>query len=260
MPPSTANLLIIAGLDPSGGAGILADTRVAEQHGLRAVGVVTGLTEQDTTGVRNANVVATEVVLHQLRTLLSDVEMAAVKIGMLGSEAIAGAVAEALALTAAPVVWDPVLLPTRGRVSLYEGSPSRAIQLLTPHVTVATPNLHEAEALTGGAAIETVEGMEAAARALQGGGMDAVLVTGGHLAGESCTDVLAHAGGVERLAGEWIDTGGPVHGTGCALSTALACALARGASLVDAARAAKDFVGSKLREAAAPGRGMKSIV
>ncbi len=260
MPPSTANLLIIAGLDPTGGAGILADTRVAAHHGLRAVGVVTGLTEQDTSGVRNANVVSTEIVLHQLQSLLSDVEVAAVKIGLLGSEALAGAVAEALALTAAPVVWDPVLLPTRGRVSLYEGSQARAVQLLTPHVTVATPNLHEAAALTGGAEISDVEGMEAAAQALRAGGMKAVLVTGGHLSGDRSTDVLAHEGGVERLSGDWIDTGGPVHGSGCALSTALACALARGASLVDAARAAKDFVGSKLRAAAAPGRGMKSIV
>jgi len=263
------NLLIIAGLDPSGGAGILADSRVAAHHGLRSVGVVTGLTEQDTRGVRNANVVATEIVLHQLRTLLSDVEIAAVKIGMLGSEAIAGAVAEALDLTAAPVVWDPVLLPTRGRVALYQGSQARAVQLLTPHVTVATPNLHEAAALTGGEAIDDVEGMEAAAKALRGGGMSAVLVTGGHLSATydgdvrratEAIDVLAYEGGVERLAGDWIDTGGPVHGTGCALSTALACALARGASLVDAARAAKDFVGSKLREPAAAGRGMKSIV
>jgi len=264
-----ANILLIAGLDPSGGAGILADTRVAADHGLRAVGVVTGLTEQDTRGVRNANAVSAEIVLHQLRSLLSDVEVAAVKIGMLGSEALADTVAEALALTAAPVVWDPVLLPTRGRVSLYEGSQARAVQLLTPHVTVATPNLHEAAALTGGAEISDVEGMEAAAKALRAGGMDAVLVTGGHLSATydgdvrrttGVVDVLAHLGGVERLTGDWIDTGGPVHGTGCALSTALACALARGASLVDAARAAKDFVASKLREAAAPGRGMKSIV
>jgi hydroxymethylpyrimidine/phosphomethylpyrimidine kinase len=256
-----SSILVIAGLDPSGGAGILADTRVAAHRGYRTVGVVTGLTEQDTGGVRNANAVSPEIVASQLRTLLSDVEVAAVKIGMLGSEAIAQAVADGLALTRAPVVWDPVLLPTRGRVALYEGSPSRAVQLLMPHVTVATPNLHEAVALAGGAAIEDVAGMTRAAKAVRSAGMEAVLVTGGHLEDRAAgaIDVLAWSGGVEVLEGAWVQ-GDSVHGTGCALSTALACGLAGGASLPDACRAAKAFVAERLRDAVSPGRGMKAIV
>jgi hydroxymethylpyrimidine kinase/phosphomethylpyrimidine kinase len=254
------NLLVIAGLDPSGGAGLIADARVAELHGLRPVGVVTGLTEQDTHGVRNANAVSAEIVSSQLRALLSDMVVAAVKIGMLGSEPIARAVADALALTDAPVVWDPVLLPTRGRVALYDGSPARAVQLLMPHVTVATPNAAEAAALTGGVEVVDVDGMVRAAKALRAGGMEAVLVTGGDLAGDDAVDVLAWSGGIERLAGARVDAGGPVHGTGCALSTALACGLARGVGLVEAAREAKDFVAGLLRDPVAPGRGMKAIV
>jgi len=261
------NILLISGLDPSGGAGFLADARVVAEHGLRAVGVTTGLTEQTTSGVRNANVVSAEIVDAQLRALLSDMKISAVKIGMLGSDQMAAVVADALAQTSAPVVWDPVLQPTRGRISLYEGSASRAVQLLTPHVTVLTPNLSEAAALAGGQEIVDVAGMKRAAGALCAVGMDAVLVTGGHLGeavgGESsatATDVLAWSGGVEELIGEWIETEGPVHGTGCALSTAIACRLARGDSLDGAVRAAKDFVASRLRQPRRPGRGMAAIV
>ena len=99
-------ILIIAGLDPSGGAGLIADVRVAERHGARAVGVVTALTEQSTLGMRAVNPVPPAVVAEQLGALLSDVEVAAVKIGMLGSVEMAEVVAEALALTAAPIVWE----------------------------------------------------------------------------------------------------------------------------------------------------------
>ncbi len=253
------NILVIAGLDPSGGAGLLADTRVVAHHDLRPVGVVTGLTEQDTTGVRNANVVAVEIVEAQLRALMSDIEIAAVKIGMLGSDKLAAAIADALSLTNAPVVWDPVLLPTRGRVPLFQGSPSRAMQLLAPHVTVVTPNLQESAAMAGLDAIEDVDAMAHAATAMRAAGMDAVLVTGGHLDG-AATDVLAHARGTELLDGERIDTGGPVHGTGCALSTALACRLALGDDLQQAARAAKQFVADRLRAPVHPGRGLAAIL
>jgi len=258
---SCANILLVSGLDPSGGAGFLADARVAAEHGLRPVGVVTGLTEQDTSGVRAANVVPTDIIEAQLRALLSDVEVVAVKVGMLGSEQIAAVVAEALSLTRAPVVWDPVLHPTRGRIPLYEGSPARAMQLLTPHVAVLTPNLAEAAALTGGDVIEDVSGMKRAAEALRSSGMEAVVITGGHLRGTTtATDVLATDAGTISIIGEWIDTGGPVHGTGCALSTALACRLGRGDGVESAARAAKDFVATRLRSARRPGRGIPAVV
>src|SRR3954467_6758329 len=102
------NVLIVAGLDPSGGAGLVADIRVCEQLGCRPVAVATALTEQSTVEVRAVNAVSATIVGDQLRMLLTDVEVAAVKLGMLGSEAIADEVARALELTAGPVVWDPV--------------------------------------------------------------------------------------------------------------------------------------------------------
>ena len=115
-------VLVVAGLDPSGGAGLVADVRVCEQHGARPLAVATALTEQTTVEVRAANAVSAEIVGDELRAVLADVEVAAVKIGMLGSMAIAEQVARALALTAAPVVWDPIGRPTRGRVALFSSA------------------------------------------------------------------------------------------------------------------------------------------
>jgi hydroxymethylpyrimidine/phosphomethylpyrimidine kinase len=259
LPRSLPNLLIVAGLDPSGGAGLLADARVAYAHGVRALGVATGLTEQDTTGARAANVVAADIVEAQLRALLADVEVAAVKIGMLGSEAIAHAVACALDATRAPVVWDPVLLPTAGRIALYEGNATRAVQLLSPHVTLLTPNLDEAAVLTG-AEVADVAGMHRAAGALRAAGLRGVLVTGGHLPGPSVTDVLATSAGVVEMTRERVGPSGSVHGTGCALASAIACRLASGVELTDAVRGAQAFVAQRLRAPQRPGRGAAAIV
>jgi len=252
------SIVIISGLDPSGGAGFIADTRVAAEHGLRPVGVITALTAQDTSGVRAVEPVSSEMLADQLRALLSDVEVHAVKIGMLGSEEIATAVADALDLTGAPVVWDPVLLPTRGRALLYRGDPRRAREILAAHVTLMTPNAAEAEAMWG-KEVRTVEEMRAAAAALCPPG-GAVLVTGGDLEGGEAVDCLAHGGEVRELRGERVIGTGPVHGTGCYLSTAIACALARGVALDRAVQAAKQQVTDRLRAPARPGRGLPAVV
>jgi hydroxymethylpyrimidine/phosphomethylpyrimidine kinase len=251
-------LAIIAGLDPSGGAGLIADVRVAAAHGLRPVGVVTAVTEQDTAGVRAVHPVPAEVVGDQLVALFSDVAVRAVKIGMLGDPAVAEAVARALELTAAPVVWDPVLLPGAGRVLLYAGDPRHAARFLRPHVAVATPNLAEAGALLG-RPVDDLASARAAAAALVGVAGAAVVVTGGHLPGEAI-DVLADGGEVIELAGARVGTAGSVHGTGCAYSTALACALAGGRDLRAAARAAKDYVAARLAAPVQPGRGRPAVL
>lgn len=252
-------VLVVSGLDPCGGAGFLADARVAALLGARPVGVITALTEQDSHGVRAATPVDPDVLGEQLTTLLSDVEVAAVKIGMLGSAAIARAIARALALTAAPVVWDPVVRPSRGAVPLFDGDVQEALAALLPHVALVTPNADEAALLTG-APVDDGEGARRAARRLRADGAPAVLVKGGHLAGAQADDWLADADGELALTGPRLPLGEPVHGTGCALSTAIACGLAAGAPLRAACAEAKAFVAARLRSPAQVGRGRASVV
>jgi hydroxymethylpyrimidine/phosphomethylpyrimidine kinase len=249
------SVLVISGLDPSGGAGFLADVRVIADLGLRAVGVVTVLTEQDTGGVRAVHPVSAEVVGAQLTALLSDVEVAAVKIGALGDAAIVDAVARALDLTAAPVVWDPVLAPTAGAAPLSDVDPGATLAALARHLSIVTPNLAEAARLTG-AAVDDVAAMHAAARSLAGVA-GAALVKGGHLAGAP-VDVLAIGADVRELVGARV-AGPAVHGTGCALSTSLAARLALGASLADAAGAAIDDVRRRIATPVRAGRGAPSV-
>lgn len=256
----TRSLLVISGLDPGGGAGFIADVRVAAAHGLRAIGVVTALTEQDTRGVRAVHPVPAEVIGDQLRAVLSDIEVCAVKIGMLESEDVTRAVADALDAVGGAAVWDPIVRPTSGRVPLYRDDPRRAAEILARHIGVVTPNVPEAEALTG-RDIATMDDMHAAARSLSAlvGGA-AVLLKGGHLAGHEASDVLLTSAGICELHGERHPLDRPVHGTGCALSTALACQLGLGADIDSAARAAKRYVADRLRAPITPGRGAAAVL
>ncbi len=250
------NILIISGLDPSGGAGFLADARVVFEHGYRAVGVVTALTEQTTSGVSGVTTSSMEVVAAQLRALLTDIEVAAVKIGMLGSAAMAHAVGEALALTWAPVVWDPVLLPSRGRLPLFVGNPAVAVAALRDHVTLLTPNISEAVAL--GERDEP----HAAAQRLRDIGFEAVLLKGGHRLGEEeVVDVLLRAGEPDfELRGPRIAGATEIHGTGCALATAIACRLADSVPLPAACEAGRSFVAERLQRPQTPGRGAAALL
>jgi hydroxymethylpyrimidine/phosphomethylpyrimidine kinase len=265
------DVLICAGLDPSGGAGLIADVRVVSELGCRPVGVVTATTVQNTTGVIGAESMVADQVREQLEFLLSDIEVRAVKIGMVGSSEVARAIAEALALTGAPVVWDPVMHPSRGDVPFVDSLFSRALAPLMQHVTLLTPNALELAVLSGAAApfVSVVEAT-AAGVALAARLATAVLVKGGHLDGgdgdraDEAVDVLCHAptsgGGVELLRGPRLRGGEHVHGTGCALSSAIAAHLARGADLVEACREAKAFVAARIAAPARPGRGAAAIV
>jgi hydroxymethylpyrimidine kinase/phosphomethylpyrimidine kinase len=255
---TSAPVLIVSGLDPSGGAGFLADARVATLLGCRPVGVVTALTDQNSLAVVAANPVAPDLVGEQLSTLLSDVEVAAVKIGMLGNVETARAIGEALRLTAAPVVWDPVVQATRGDVRLLDGDPRDALAELAPHLTLITPNADEAELLTG-VRVHDEDGALVAAKKLRAMGAPAVLVKGGHLTGDQSVDLL-YIDGAIPLRGPRVRLDQPIHGTGCALSTAIACHLAMGRDLRDACVAAKEFVAERLRSPARAGRGRPSIM
>lgn len=276
------DLLICAGLDPSGGAGLIADVRIASALGTRPVGVVTALTVQTTQGARSVHPVDPEVLGEQLSALLSDVEVRAVKLGLVGAAGGARAIAGGLHLTAAPVVWDPVGAPSLGDAAFDRDRFGELLRELTPHLTLVTPNAGELAALAGRPIGDLDELAAAAAELARVLGV-AVLAKGGHAgapgAGASgsagpaeAVDVLAAGGGggggvgrargdqIEWLRGPRIAGGERVHGTGCALSTAIAAHLALGADLVEACRAAKALVAARIAAPARPGRGAAAIV
>ncbi len=265
------NVLLCSGLDPSGGAGFLLDSRIVVEAGARPLGVVTALTVQTTEGVIAAHPVEAELLDAQLTHLLGDVAIAAVKLGMLGSQAVAEVIGAALERVAGPLVWDPVLAPSRGRVPLYLGSVAAAIAALRPSLTLITPNAMEAALLTGLVLTSAAEVAEAARR-LRDLCECAVLIKGGHLgaaggdgaaSGESAESIdtllPAHGQDVIELRGARIPGGEHVHGTGCALASAIAAHLALGADLERACRLAKAQVAAHIAQPVRAGRGAASI-
>jgi len=254
-------VLICSGLDPSGGAGFVADVRVVSQLGGRPVGVVTALTVQNTQGMRSYHDVDPEVLGVQLTTLLSDIEVRGVKIGLVPSRAIANELGQGLELTAAPVVWDPVSAPSLGDVRIGRAVFDDTLAALGRHLTLLTPNVREL-ALLSQRSIRTLDEAIGAGTALARATGAAVLVKGGHLleSVEEAIDVLITASGVEELRGARVARGEDVHGTGCALSSAITTYLARGFELVEACRAAKRFVAARIATPVRPGRGAAAVV
>jgi hydroxymethylpyrimidine kinase/phosphomethylpyrimidine kinase len=255
------DVLVCSGLDPSGGAGFVADIRVVSELGARPCGVVTALTVQNTTGVVGSHPCDPDVVGHQLAFLLTDIELKAVKIGMIGSAAIARGVANALHLSAAPVVWDPVAFPSRGDVPLHsDDTLEEAMAALRPHLALVTPNKQELFLMTG-MPTGTAVMVEAAARALARNLDTAVLVKGGHFGGEESIDMLFHPSGKDdaqfRTPRIW--GGEDVHGTGCALSSAIATYLAHGRPLAEAVELAKQYVTRLIENPVHPGRGASAV-
>jgi hydroxymethylpyrimidine/phosphomethylpyrimidine kinase len=250
------HVLVIAGLDPSGGAGLLADVRTLAEHGVGALGVATALTEQGHGGVRAVNPVDPALVGRQLVALLAGEPVDAVKIGMLALPATAAAVGAALAAAPPPAVLDPVLHASSGALLLGadERDGRAALLGLLPRATLVTPNAREAAALCEAPPPATVAEAVALAAALRARGARAVLLKGGHLPaaaspGET-VDVL-DAGAPVLLRGPRLEAG--AHGTGCALASAIAAQLARGAGLETAVRAARDFLAGRLQRAEARG-------
>jgi hydroxymethylpyrimidine/phosphomethylpyrimidine kinase len=250
--------LSIAGSDPTGGAGLQADLQTFRSLGVHGMGVVTALTVQDTVKVHQVLPVFPNVVLDQIRVLLRDVMPDAVKLGMLASDDVARSVELGLrALDPTrriPVVIDPVLAASDG-TPLLERRALGMLQDLVGRAAIVTPNLSEAELLTG-CDVSSNEGIEAAAAALVTQlGANAALVKGGHREGPPDDLLALREGGSASfhwLRGERFD-GGPVHGTGCALASAIAAHLARGATLRDAVAAARHFVAEGIRRAEARG-------
>ncbi len=246
-------VLIIAGSDPSGGAGIQADIKAVTALGGYAATAITALTVQNTQGVSAVHPVSPDVVRAQIDAVLGDIGADAVKIGMLGDVATVGLVAEVLAPIAhrIPVVLDPVLVATSGDALAGDGVAPAILKELVPLAGIVTPNTEEAEALAGGP-VKTRETMIAAGEALRSAGAVAALVKGGHLPGEKVADVLVRAEGPLWFENRRIETTS-THGTGCTLASAIAAGLALGQSRADAVAAAIQYVHTAI--ATAPGFG-----
>ena len=246
-------ILSIAGSDPSGGAGIQADLKTATALGVYGAAALTSLTVQNTRGVADVHPLPPGFVADECRAVLEDVPVDAIKIGMLADPEIAAAVAEVLAEHPdLPVVLDPVMVATSGDRLVVPEVTAVINERLLPRSTLITPNLPETAVLLDRSAPTSVAEMATAAEELRQSGPTAVLVKGGHLdqdhqsAGRQSVDVLADPDGTLELGDDWIDTAN-THGTGCTLSTAIACRLAAGDPLRPAIRAAKDYLLGALR-------------
>jgi hydroxymethylpyrimidine/phosphomethylpyrimidine kinase len=250
-----ARLLVIAGSDSSGGAGIEADIKTATAFGVYAMTAITAVTVQDTTGIHAVHAIPPSIVQAQIAHVLADIGADAIKIGMLGTLPMVEAVANALSQRARgiPLILDPVLASTSGTPLLARDGIDALKCRLVSRATVVTPNIPEAEHLTG-MRIASREDAAAAAKALQALGAAAVLIKGGHAEGDVIEDVLVAAEAVETFRSPRLATP-HTHGTGCTLATAIACSLAQKGSLHDAVVRAHDYVQRAIATAPGLGRG-----
>jgi hydroxymethylpyrimidine/phosphomethylpyrimidine kinase len=244
--------LTIAGVDPSGGAGVLADVKTFSALGAYACAVIAALTAQNTRAVTGVLPVAADFIARQIDTLLADVHVDAIKIGMLGEAPAIAVVAERLAhWKAERVVLDPVMVAKSGDVLLAKAAVGALREALLPIADVITPNLPEAGVLLEGRAPENVKEMARAAErlhGLMGSGERWVWLKGGHLPSGDATDLLFNGDRMIELSGPRVATKN-THGTGCTLSAALAALLPQRADVPSAARDAKAYLTEALRHA-----------
>lgn len=250
------NALSVAGVDPSGGAGILADLKAFSALGAYGTAVVAALTAQNTQGVSGVHPVPPAFVRLQLDTLFADVRVDAAKIGMLGTSPIAIAVAEGLSGPIADgrlahCVVDPVMVAKSGDALLDRDAIATLIEAIVPLATIITPNLPEAGMLLGSRAPENLREMHRAAerlrRLMRDDGRRFVLLKGGHLSGDAI-DLLHDGDRMIEFAQPRIETRN-THGTGCTLSAAIAALLARGSDPADAVGEAKRYMTAAIRDA-----------
>jgi hydroxymethylpyrimidine/phosphomethylpyrimidine kinase len=253
MTGTTPRILIIAGSDSGGGAGIQADIKTVTMLGGHAMTAITALTVQNTLGVTGVMPVPPGFVVEQMDACICDIGVDAVKIGMIGSPETVHAVAERLEQLAVPIVFDPVMVATSGSV-LADPATIAAFHRLAAIATVVTPNAPELAALTGRPA-DTPAALEAAARSYAQSSGAAVLAKGGHLGGGAVTDLLVRTDAeTARWSSPRIDTF-HTHGTGCTLASGVATGLAGGMAMEAAIAHARHFVRLALLDAPALGRG-----
>ncbi|MGA7383231.1 MAG: bifunctional hydroxymethylpyrimidine kinase/phosphomethylpyrimidine kinase [Methylocella sp.] len=243
------NLLSIAGLDPSGGAGVAADLKTFAALGCNGMAVIAALTAQNTQGVRAVHVPLASFAAAQIDAVFEDIDVAAVKIGMLASAAVVAAVASRLTFHKPRlIVLDPVLVATSGDALSGADASEAIVEHLFPLATLVTPNLAEAARLSRHAIPEDREGMRRAAALLHGRGAKAVLVKGGHLSGATADDLLFDGASYRLFSVPRVATRNR-HGTGCTLSSAIAAFLAQGHELSEAIGAAKTYLTGALTTA-----------
>jgi hydroxymethylpyrimidine/phosphomethylpyrimidine kinase len=242
-------VLVIAGSDSGGGAGIQADIKTVMALGGHATTAITAITAQNTLGVRDVLALEPALVVAQIDAVLSDIGADAIKIGMIGSAVVAEAVADRLAAADArvPIVFDPVMIATSGGV-LADPATIAAFERLMAMATLITPNLPELAALAGGGADPAASAITLARRTGA-----AVLAKGGHGEGAELVDLLADASGVLRTWRDERIESVHTHGTGCTLASAIATGLAVGQGIKEAVARARDFVRAAIL--AAPGLG-----
>ena len=247
-------VLTIAGSDSGGGAGIQADLKAMSANGTYAMSVITSITAQNTTGVTAIHDLPESIVEAQIDAIFADFDVAAVKTGMLSSAALASLVSRKLQQYHVPwIVVDPVMVSKSGHDLLQADAMDALKQALIPLASVITPNIHEAERLTG-LTIRSLAEARQAAKALHQLGCQHVLIKGGHLLESPATDLLYDGRFFRMYKGEWIDTP-HTHGTGCTFASALSAHLALGKPLPDAVEAAKQYVTAAIRHGLAIGHG-----
>lgn len=236
------NVLSIAGSDPSGGAGVQADLKTFGALGCYGMAAITALTAQNTQGVFAVQDVPAGFAVKQIAMIFDDVNVAAVKIGLLPSAAIVRAVAEELAQhKTCPIILDPVLVATSGDRLGADDVPGALIAHLFPLATLVTPNISEAAVFAGGLPPRDAAEIRLLAPALLERGARAVLLKGGDLEGETADDLLFDAVGETLFSAPRVKIG-KTHGTGCTLSSAIAAFMAKGLDLVEAIKAAKAYL------------------
>lgn len=252
------HLLTIAGSDSSGGAGIQADLKTFAAHGCYGMSVINAVTAQNTTGVTAIQNIDPEVVEAQIDAVFSDIRVDGVKIGMVSTAPLIRAIAKKMRQYKPKVlVVDPVMVATSGAHLLEPDAEKDLVEQLLPLATLITPNMQEGEVLSG-LSIRNQKEMEQAAAVICQRGAQAVLLKGGHLA-ETADDYLLYPGEGSWLQGKWFtgkrSSNPNTHGTGCSLSSALACELAAGHSLPEAVERAKAYVALGIENGLAVGHG-----
>lgn len=244
--------LTIAGSDPSGGAGIQADLKTFHQFGVYGEAAITLITVQNTLGVSRVEVLPPDLILQQIQAVLDDIPPQAAKIGALGNAAAVKAIAALAETFQFPLVVDPVMISKHGARLLDDDAREALIHELIPRATLLTPNIPEAEALTG-LQVTNIDEMKAAAERLVKLGAKSVVIKGGHAKG-AATDILLHEGEWHEFTGERIATR-HTHGTGCTFSAAITAELARAKSMTQALACASKYVKNALKTAPKLGHG-----